>query len=83
MPQVKVYSTSWCAYCRAEKQFLTEKGVQFEAVDVEANQAAAQEMIKLSGQMGVPVTLITHDDGTKAAIVGFDREWLTRELKLS
>ncbi|HSX00799.1 MAG TPA: glutaredoxin domain-containing protein [Candidatus Saccharimonas sp.] len=82
MSQVKIFTTQWCAYCRAEKQFLDQKKVKYTAVDVEADPVAAQEMIRLTSQMGVPVTLITHDDGSKAAVVGFDRDWLSRELRL-
>jgi NADH-dependent peroxiredoxin subunit F len=83
MSHVRIYSASWCAYCRAEKQFLDEKGVKYEDIDVEADQAAAQEMVKLSGQMGIPVTVVTHDDKTQELLVGFDPDWLTRQLKLS
>lgn len=83
MPQIKIYSTNWCAYCRAEMRFLDEKGVKYDHVNVEEDQAAAEEMVKLSGQMGVPFTVITHDDGTKAAQLGFDQSWLTAQLKLA
>lgn len=83
MTNVKIFSTTWCAFCRAEKQFLTSKNVPFEDVDVEADPAAAEEMVHLTHQMGVPVTLITHDDGRQAAIVGFDQELLTKELSLT
>jgi S1-C subfamily serine protease len=43
-------------------------GVQFQDVDVSVDQAAAREMVDLTGQMGVPVIII---DGE--IIVGFDR----------
>jgi glutaredoxin len=82
MPHVKIYSTSWCAFCRAEKQFLSEHGIQFEDVNVEADPKEAEEMIALSNQMGVPVTRITHDDNTVTHRVGFDQDWLTSQLGL-
>ena len=66
--QVKVYSTPTCPYCKTAKQYLSSKGVAFEDVDVASNQVAADEMVKVSGQMGVPVIVI---DGT--SIVGFDK----------
>ena len=78
--QVKIYSTTWCAFCRAEKQYLTEHKVKFEDINVESDQAAADEMIKLSGQAGVPFTVITKDDGNKVGILGFDRARLSTEL---
>ena len=83
MAKIRIYSTSWCAYCKAEKQFLSEKGVEFEDVNVEEDAAAAKEMIELSNQMGVPVTRITHDDNSVAYKVGFDQDWLVDELKLA
>jgi glutaredoxin-like YruB-family protein len=83
MSHIKIYSTSWCAFCKAEKEFLDQKGVAYEDVNVEEDQAAAHEMVKLTQQMGVPVTRITHDDGSQVAIVGFDRDRLVQELKLA
>ncbi len=82
MATVKIYSTSWCAYCKAEKNFLDEHKVPYIDVNVEEDEAAAAEMVKLSGQMGVPFTTITHADGTVAGVVGFDQDWLADQLKL-
>lgn len=65
---VKVYSTPTCPYCTRVKEFLTSSGVQFENIDVSSDQEKAQEMIDLSGQMGVPVVVI---DGE--VVVGFDK----------
>ena len=72
---VKVYSTSTCPYCIRAKQFLTENNIQFENIDVSADHAKAQEMIKKSGQMGVPVLDI---DGE--IIIGFDKERMKQAL---
>ena len=82
MATVKIYSTTWCAYCKAEKTYLDEQNVPYSEVNVEEDQVAAEEMVKLSGQMGVPFTTVTHEDGTVAGVVGFDRDWLAKELKL-
>lgn len=68
MANVKVYSTPTCPYCKMAKQFLTENNIEFENIDVAANQAATQEMIAKSGQMGVPVLIIDEQ-----VIVGFDK----------
>lgn len=72
---VKVYSTPTCPYCIRAKQFLKENAVSFKDIDVSSDQDAAQEMIKRSGQMGVPVVDI---DGE--LIVGFDKEKIKRAL---
>lgn len=71
MTKVTVYSTQNCPYCRMAKAFLEKHGVPYESNDVGADSEAAQKMIDLSGQRGVPV--ITVDD---EVIVGFDSERL-------
>ena len=67
MSTVTVYSTQNCPYCRMAKAFLDKQAVTYTSIDVGADAAAAQKMIALSGQRGVPV--ITVDD---EVIVGFD-----------
>ena len=76
MAKVKVYSTQTCPYCEMVKDYLKEKGVEFEDVDVSQDQRAAQEMIKKSGQMGVPQTEING-----RIIVGFNPRAIDEELK--
>jgi len=73
--KVKVYSTKTCPWCHKVKDFLKEKKVKFEDIDVGADQKAANEMVEKSGQMGVPVTDI---DGT--IIVGFDKDAIEKSL---
>ena len=77
MPQVIVYSTPTCPYCDMAKNFLKENKVEFSEFDVSIDQEKAQEMIRKSGQTGVPVLDI---DGT--IIVGFDVDKIKAALKL-
>jgi len=65
---VKVYSTPTCPYCKMAKDYLSSKGIQFQDINVAADTTAAEEMVKVSGQMGVPVIVV---DGQ--TIVGFDK----------
>ena len=74
---VIVYSTTTCPFCIRAKQFLKDNNIQFENIDVSENHEKAQEMIKKSGQMGVPVLEI---DG--AIIVGFDKDKIKETLGL-
>jgi alkyl hydroperoxide reductase subunit F len=67
MPEVKVYTTKGCQYCRLVKAYLQKHGVVFEEIDVGADIDAAREMVEISGQMGVPVTVVGDE-----VIVGFD-----------
>jgi glutaredoxin 3 len=52
---VVVYSTPSCAYCGMVKDFLRKKQVAFEEYDVSRDPRKADEMVRKSGQMGVPV----------------------------
>lgn len=82
MPKIKIYSTATCVYCRAEKEFLKAHNIEFEEVRVDTDEKAAQEFIELSGQMGVPFTVIT--DGDKEEhILGFDQPRLAAALHLA
>ncbi len=74
---VKVYSTSTCPWCIRVKQFLKDNNIVFEDYDVGSNQAKADEMVKLSGQMGVPVLDIEGE-----IIVGFDKDRIKQSLGL-
>lgn len=74
---VKIYSTSTCPYCIRVKQFLTDNNIDFVNFDVGADSLAAEEMVKKSGQMGVPVLDIEGE-----IIVGFDKERIKQALGL-
>ncbi len=65
---VTVYSTPTCPWCTRAKAYLDETGVPYEEKDVSVDMEAAREMVKISGQMGVPVLVINGN-----VIVGFDK----------
>ena len=72
---VIVYGTPTCPWCHKAKDYLKEKGVDFEDVNVADNQDRQQEMIKKSDQMSVPVLDI---NGT--ILVGFDPGQIDKAL---
>ncbi|MCL4562460.1 MAG: glutaredoxin family protein [Chloroflexi bacterium] len=74
-PRVIVFTTPTCTYCNATKRYFREKGVHFKEVDVSRDSAAARDMLRRSGQMGVPVI----DIGGKI-VVGFDRPKIDKYL---
>ena len=78
MSKVIVYSTSWCAFCNTEKQWLDKLGVEYESKNIEEDQDANKELLeKVNGNFqGVPVTDI---NGT--LILGFDRPQLEEALE--
>ena len=63
-----------------EAEYLHSKGVLFEEVYLDKNPEAIEEMVAESGQMGVPFTVVTKDDGSKTTILGFDKQKLDRTL---
>lgn len=76
-PRVIVFSTPTCAFCNAVKQYLRQKGIVFHDVDVSRDPVAARDMVRRSGQQGVPVI----DIGGRI-VVGFDRPQIDRLLGL-
>ncbi|MGC9152097.1 MAG: glutaredoxin family protein, partial [Microbacter sp.] len=73
--KVIIYSTSSCVWCNKLKQYLKQQKVKYKDYDVSLNLARRNEMVNLSGQMGVPVVVI---DGQ--TIVGFDKKQIDKLL---
>ncbi|MBI4210424.1 MAG: glutaredoxin family protein [Candidatus Diapherotrites archaeon] len=78
MASVTIYSTPSCVYCRMAKKFFEENNVKYTEYNVADDYEKAEEMIKKSGQQGVPVIDI---DGK--VIVGFDKAAIKEALKIS
>ena len=64
---IKIYSTPWCGPCKMAKKFLSEKGYQFEEVDIEKNNISREEMASITKGTTVPQILINNHP-----IGGFD-----------
>jgi glutaredoxin-like YruB-family protein len=75
---IKVYSTPGCPWCNVAKDFLKSHNLGFEDIDVSIDEKSAQEMIKKSGQMGVPVIEI--DD---KIVIGFNKPVLEEILGIN
>lgn len=77
MSNVVIYSTPSCPYCVMVKEYLNEKNIAFTDHNVAMDQSKAEEMVKKSGQMGVPVV-----DINGSIIVGFNKPEINRLLGL-
>lgn len=75
--RVLVFTTPTCSWCTRLKTYLREQKVAFREIDVSRDQRAAQDLVRRTGQMGVPVIEI---DGRP--IVGFDKPRIDRLLGL-
>jgi glutaredoxin-like YruB-family protein len=74
---VKIYSTPYCPYCVTLKQYLKDHGIEFTDVDVALDENERADMIKKTGQIGVPVVEI---NGT--VVIGFDKEKIDELLQI-
>jgi len=66
-----------------QKQYLNSKNVSFEEILVDQNPEEAQKMIEISGQMGVPFTVIDKGDGKLITVLGFDRTKIDEALEIN
>ncbi|HEY5667793.1 MAG TPA: glutaredoxin family protein [Candidatus Saccharimonadales bacterium] len=78
--KVTVYSTTACPYCVMLTRWLKDKKVEYTEYKVDQNPYAAQMMVSLSGQMGVPFTTVEDEDGSITKVLGFDVPRLERVL---
>jgi glutaredoxin 3 len=77
--KVKVYSTPGCNGCNQAKRYLTEKGVDFDYVDVTTDSEALKEMRALSGgARSAPIISV----GDKV-LIGFNKAELDSALNSS
>lgn len=66
--RVTVYSTPSCSWCNTLKAYFKTHNIRFTDIDVSKNQQAAEQMVRKSGQQGVPQT-----DINGQIIIGFDK----------
>lgn len=74
--KITIYTTPSCPECHEAKDFFRNQKIDFEEIDVSKDQKKAEEMVEISGQMGIPVIKI--DD---KIIIGFDRSEVEKALK--
>lgn len=75
MKTVKIYTTPSCHFCHLAKDYFKEHGITFQEFDVAADEQARDEMMKKSGQMGVPVIQVDDD-----VVIGFNQPKLAALL---
>ena len=75
--QVTVYTTPTCSWCGTLKSYLNKNKIRYSEIDVSRDEQAAQEMVRRSGQQGVPQTLIGGE-----MVIGFDKAKINRLLEI-
>ncbi len=76
-PQVVVFTTPTCSWCKKTKQYLMEHRIRFREVDISRDQQAAKDLVRRTNQMGVPVTLIN-----SKPVIGFNKPEIDRLLNI-
>lgn len=72
-PQITIYTTPDCSFCRSAKGFFKSHNIPFEEKDITTDNRALEEMLRQSGQLGVPVI-----DVGGTIVVGFDERRLKK-----
>ena len=74
--KITTYTLSWCPHCKALKEYLSNKKIVYENIDMEENAKAAEDIIEKTGQSGFPIIDIEGE-----IIIGFDREKIESLLR--
>jgi len=82
MAKVTMYTTTTCPFCKMEKEYLEAHGIAYENIFIDEDAKAAQDLMSLEGQIGVPFTIFTKEDGGKETLLGFDKEEINRILNI-
>ncbi|MCP5054776.1 MAG: NrdH-redoxin [bacterium] len=77
-PTVIVFTTPTCSWYRVVKQHLKKHNIRFKEIDITKDQRAAKDMVRRTGQQGVPVTLIQN-----RPIIGFNKKEINRLLNIN
>lgn len=81
MPKsITVYTSSSCSSCVMVKKYLEMKGQNYSEINIETDPARQKELIDLSGQQRVPVTVVEQQDGKKDISVGYNLSSLSSAI---
>jgi glutaredoxin len=69
---ITIFTTNTCAYCVMVKRWLGSKGIEYEEVNLDTNPERQQDAFAASGQLSVPITVVTKADDSQEVIVGFN-----------
>lgn len=69
---ITIFTSNTCAYCVMVKKWLGAKGYSYEEVNIDQQPERQKDAFALSGQLAVPVTVVTKEDDSKEVIVGYN-----------
>lgn len=71
-PQVVMYATSWCPYCRQARNYFRQQGLRYIEHDIEKD-AAARQAYKVFGGRGIPVIFVGKRRMNGFSVAGFNK----------
>ncbi len=78
--KIIIYTTPTCVYCKATKEYFKQNNVKYSEKDVSVDEKARDEMVEKSGQVGVPVIVVSNSQ--EDMIIGFNKKALDEVLGL-
>lgn len=79
---ITIYSTATCGFCKMLRGYLNDKNIDYNVKMADEDQDIARELYEKSGQLGVPFTIVTKEDGSEEKILGFDRAKIDEVLEI-
>lgn len=73
---ITIFTTNTCAYCGMVKKYLKIKGINYDEVNLDDKPERQKEAFELSGQLAVPVTVVTKVDDSREVVVGYNLQKL-------
>ncbi len=74
--EVTIYTTPTCPWCHRTKAWMRDKKVRYREIDITTDKKGLEEMVRISGQTGVPVIVVGDE-----IIVGFNEKRLNELFK--
>jgi glutaredoxin 3 len=69
---ITIYTTNTCAYCVMVKKYLKTKDVTYSEINLDEKPEFQKDAFAISGQLAVPVTVVTKHDDTREVVVGYN-----------
>lgn len=77
--QITVYTRTLCAYCGMVKRYLDSKGNEYNSINLDEHPELAEEVLRKSGALTVPVTVVTKGD-TERIVIGYNLASLSQAI---
>ena len=74
-PRITVYTSPACHWCRTAKRYIEGRGLVYQEVNIIDDPRGRQEMVRMTGQYGVPVIRVG-----ERSMTGWDKAEFERLL---